>query len=45
MVQYESLLSNGAFSHQHRPRCVHGARLFGASASQRERDIKKGREG
>lgn len=22
MVQYESLLSNGAFSHQHRPHCV-----------------------
>lgn len=28
MVQYESLLSNGAFSHQHRPRRVHGARMF-----------------
>lgn len=36
-VQCESPLSNGAFSHQHRPHCVCGAREHsGGSAGTRE---------
>lgn len=37
-VQRESPLSNGAFSHQHRPHCVCSAREHsGGSAGTRER--------
>lgn len=44
MVHCESLLSNGAFSHQHRPHWVCGARVYwGVSASERGRE--GGREG
>lgn len=37
-VQRESPLSNGASSHQHRPHCVHNARVHsGGSSARRER--------
>lgn len=37
-VQHESPLSNGASSHQHRPQCVHNARVHpGGSSARRER--------
>lgn len=44
MVHCESLLSNGAFSHQHRPHWVFGARVYwGISDSERKKERERER--
>ena len=42
MVHCESLLSNGAFSHQYRPHWVYGARVYrGVSDSETKRERER----